>query len=308
MYAYRNPWDEAKWFFRQKSMLSKLILINVAVFILVNVASLFLWLFQVNYHPSGLSPVTYFLAVPASLNGLLLRPWTLLTYMFLQENFFHILFNMMVLYFGGRIFTEYLSERKLLNTYIIGGLTGALFYIVAYNVFPVFSKSVAYSVALGSSASVLAVLVAISTYVPEYSVILMFFGRVKLKYLALAIVLIDLLSISHGNAGGHIAHLGGAFYGFVYILSLKKGNDLTVNFGTMNFSKFFRYFTRKKKSSFYDTTTTYHGRPLSDEEYNYRKKKEQERIDKILEKISKRGYSSLTKEEKELLFKSSNNK
>ena len=309
MYTYQNPLDEAKAFFRQNSMLGKLIIINVAVFVLVNIGNLFLWLFQAQTHPAaGVSVITYYLSVPADLTELLHRPWTLLTYMFLQENFFHILFNMLVLYFGGRIFLEYLDERRLLSTYLLGGFTGAVFYVLAYNIFPVFAGSVSYSLALGSSASVLAILIAISTYVPEYSVILFLFGRVKLKYLALVIVLIDVLSITRGNAGGHIAHLGGAFWGFAYIYLMKHGKDLTVNFGTMNFKRFFRFFTRPKSASRFDTTTRDNGRPLTDEEYNYRKKMQQDKIDRILEKISKRGYSSLTKEEKEMLFKSSNRK
>jgi hypothetical protein len=227
--------------------------------------------------------------------------------MFLQEDFFHIFFNMIVLYFGGRIFLEYLNERKLLSTYILGGLSGELFYILAFNVFPVFSESVYYSVALGASASVLAILVAAATYVPDYSVVLVLFGKVKLKYLALVVVLIDLLSISRGNAGGHIAHLGGAFWGFIYIWYFKKGTDMTLNLSSMNFRKFFKYFTKPKDTTKYDTTAN-EGRPLTDEEYNYRRNNHQEKIDHILDKISKSGYSSLTKDEKELLFKSSNKK
>jgi membrane associated rhomboid family serine protease len=305
---YQNPLEDAKQFFRRKSILGRLIIINVLVFVVVNIINLLLFLFNVQNHPSdvsGISLISYYFAVPADLESLLYRPWTLLTYMFLQENFFHIFFNMIVLYFGGRIFLEYLDQKKLLSTYILGGFAGAFFYIIAFNIFPVFSESVYYSVALGASASVLAILVAIATYVPEYSVMLVLFGKVKLKYLALAVVLIDLLSISRGNAGGHIAHLGGAVWGFGYIWFFKKGTDFTINFKVMNFSRFFKYFTRPKDTSAFDTTVN-NGRPLTDDEYNIRKKNQQERIDKILDKISRSGYSSLSKEEKELLFKSSN--
>jgi len=307
MHQYQNPLDEARKFFRQKSILNRLIIINVAVFVLVNVINLFLWLFQVQNNPegiSGISLISYYFAVPADLKSLIFRPWTLFTYMFLQEDFFHIFFNMIVLYFGGRIFLEYLDEKKLLSTYIVGGLIGAFFYIIAFNLFPVFGESVYYSVALGASASVLAILVAVSTYVPEYSVVLFLFGKVKLKYLALVVVLIDVLSITRGNAGGHIAHLGGAFWGFAYIYLMKNGKDLTFNFGSMNFRRFFKYFTRPKDNSKFDTTAS-NGRPLTDDEYNHRRNNHQDRIDDILDKISKSGYSSLTKEEKELLFKSS---
>jgi membrane associated rhomboid family serine protease len=307
---YQNPLEDAKQFFRRKSILSRLIIINVGVFIIVNIINLFLMLFNVTNHPdgiSGISLIAYYFAVPADLGSLVTRPWTLFTYMFLQEDFFHIFFNMIVLYFGGRIFLEYLNERKLLSTYILGGLSGGLFYILAFNVFPVFSESVYYSVALGASASVLAILVAAATYVPDYSVVLVLFGKVKLKYLALVVVLIDLLSISRGNAGGHIAHLGGAFWGFIYIWYFKKGTDLTLNLSSMNFRKFLKYFTKPKDTTKYDTTAN-EGRPLTDEEYNYRRNNHQEKIDHILDKISKSGYSSLTKDEKELLFKSSNKK
>jgi hypothetical protein len=138
-------------------------------------------------------------------------------------------------------------------------------------------------------------------------VVLVLFGKVKLKYLAMVVVLIDLLSISRGNAGGHIAHLGGAFWGFFYIWYLKKGTDMTLNLSAMNFRKFFKYFTKPKDTSKYDTTAN-DGRPLTDDEYNYRRNNHQEKIDRILDKISKSGYSSLTRDEKELLFKSSNKK
>nr|NQU93237.1 rhomboid family intramembrane serine protease [Bacteroidota bacterium] len=307
MYSYQNPLEEVKQFFRKKTILGRLIIINVAVFLLVNIVNLFLWLLQVNNQPDsmgGISIVTYYFAVPASLQSLFYRPWTLFTYMFLHEGFFHIFFNMFVLYFGGRIFMEYLSEKKLLNTYIFGGLAGAIFYIAAFNIFPVFSNTLSYSVALGASASVLAILIAVATYVPEYSVVLVLFGKVKLKYLALAIIAIDVLSISRGNAGGHIAHLGGALWGFLYIKMMKQGTDFTVNFASMNLRRFFKYFTKAKNTGDFPPGSN-NGRPLSDDDYNFQKKHYQERIDKILDKISKSGYNSLTREEKELLFKSS---
>jgi len=310
MYYQQNPLDEARQFFSRKSILNKLIIINLAVFVIINIINLFLWLFKIDTSAdgqAGTSTVTYFLSVPADLQSLITRPWTIFTYMILQENFLHLFFNMMVLYFGGRIFLEYLNERKLLNTYIIGGLVGAAFYIAAFNIFPVFSDSLQYSVALGSSASVLAILIAAATYVPEYSVVLLFFGRVKLKYLALIIILIDLLSISKGNAGGHIAHLGGAFWGYLFISQMKVGRSLTINFRWMNLKRFFKGFVRSKSKTKNEPFTT-KGRPLSDEDYNAMKNQQQQKIDNILERISKSGYSSLTKEEKELLFRSSNKK
>ncbi|NCC72380.1 MAG: rhomboid family intramembrane serine protease [Sphingobacteriia bacterium] len=303
MHPYQNPLDDIRHFFSRKSILPGLIIINTGIFIIVQLFRVFFWLFQVkNPEMAGgeVSWISYYLSVPASFEQLVQRPWTIFTYMFLHEGFFHLLFNMIVLYFGGRIFMEYLDKRKLLSVYILGGLTGAVFYIAAFNFFPVFSSSVQYSIAMGASASVLAILIAVATYVPEYSIILFLFGRIKLKYLALILVLIDLLSIPQGNAGGHIAHLGGAFWGFLYIFLLKKGSDLSVSFHWMNFQRLHWPKRRSKKSA-----PPYTARPLSDEEYNERRRIHQERIDRILEKISRSGYSSLTKEEKALLFQSS---
>lgn len=304
MYAYQNPLDDLKRFFSRKSLLATLIYINLGVFLLVNVSKVIFWLFQVA-NPDALdgevSWVTWYFAVPASLSELAVRPWTLITYMFLHENFLHLLFNMIVLYFGGRIFLEYLDNRKLLSVYILGGLAGAFFYIGAFNFFPVFESSIGQSIALGASASVLAILIAVATYVPEYSIVLFLFGRLKLKYLALITILVDVLSIPWGNAGGHIAHLGGAFWGFLYIYALKKGSDLTVNFNWFNFKRRKKFSRASGRSE-----TNYRGRPLSDDEYNAQRREHQEKIDQILDKIARSGYGSLSSEEKALLFRSSN--
>ena len=302
MYVQNSPLDEIKSFFKQKSLLSQIILINVAVFVLVNFINLILWLFQ-SGSAEGISFVTDWFALPSNVNELLLKPWTLLSYMFLQENFFHLLFNMIMLYFSGRIFSEYLSHRKLLSVYIWGGIIGGLLYVFAYNTFPVFADAVRVSVPmLGSSASVLAILFAVATYVPNYNVPLILIGRVKLKHLAIVFIVIDILSIQRGNAGGHIAHIGGALWGFIYIWLIKNSNAM--NWGRFKFPKFsFRNGPRKAYKN-----PNYNKRPVTDDEYNKRKKQQQKEVDVILDKISKSGYSSLSKREKELLFKSSNKK
>jgi len=266
---------------------------------------LIIWLFIGQQANAVFSPVVSWFAVPSDISALLSKPWTIFTYMFLQENFFHIFFNMFVLYFGGKIFLEYLSQKKLLSTYIWGGLIGGLFYVIAFNAFPVFSQYKTLSVALGSSASVLAILVAIATYVPNYSMTLILLGRVKLKYIALALVVIDILSIQKGNPGGHIAHLGGALWGYLYIAVLKNGFDMNKFFNNFNFSNIFKTFMKPKKSASKHYSKN---RSVSDEDYNYHKKYDQKQIDSILDKISKSGYESLSKAEKEILFKTSNRK
>ncbi len=309
MYGYyqqpqMNTGDFMKRLFFGKNILSRLILINTAVYVVVIIVKLFSWLF--NIEPSGvvsLSFVGEWLALPSNLHTLLIKPWTVFTYMFLHEGFLHLLFNMIVLYFGSIIFLEYLSQSKLLWTYIMGGIAGALFFVSAFNIFPVFANIKSMAVALGASASVLAIIIAIATYVPNYSVNLFLIGRVKMKYLAIIFVVLDILSIQSNNPGGHIAHLGGALWGFVYALSLKKGTDFYSFFNTIKLPQ--RDFFKSKNYKRFNTSRPLSGRPITDEEYNKRRAASQKEIDKILEKISKSGYSSLSKEEKNLLFNSS---
>ncbi len=301
MYTQQNPLENFKNFLRQKNILSRLILLNLVIFLFVNLISLLLWLFKIDsgiQNQFGLSPIAYWLSVPSNPSLLIQKPWTIFTYMILHEDFFHIFFNMIILYLGGGIFMEYLSQKKLLSTYIWGGLFGGLLYVLAYNYFPVFQQEAKYSVALGASASVLAILVAIATYVPNYYVNLILIGRVKLKHIAIAFVIIDLLSIQGTNPGGHIAHIGGALYGFISITLFKKG----IRFGNkINVPKFsFRRGPRKVYSN------PGYKKPVSDDEYNRNKNIRQEEIDAILDKISKSGYSSLSEKEKEILFKNSN--
>lgn len=298
-----NIFSNWKDFFRGRSALSVIVLINIGVFILVSLSRLFAFLYQTQAAGDPMvgpvSVLTQWLAVPASLTTLLQHPWTLITYMFLHEDFMHIFFNMLMLYFGGKLFMEYLGGKKLVTTYLLGGLAGALFYIAAFNIFPVFGDILGNSYALGASASVLAILVAVATFVPDYSVNFMFIGRIKMKYIALFLVLIDLLSIERSNPGGHIAHLGGALWGFIYILALKKGNDPGKLFRPVR--TFFRgLFVRKPKMKVHYTQ-----RPVTDDEYSARKADQQKKIDAILDKISKSGYDSLTREEKDQLFNSS---
>ncbi len=299
----RNTGEFLKQIFFSPTILSRLILINTIIYLIVNIIGLFALLFNLTDSMS-LNPLSRFLALPADLSNLASKPWAIFTYMFLQEDFFHLLFNVIMLYFGGMIFQEYLSQKKLLWTYIIGGVFGGLFFILAFNIFPAFISISDGAIAMGASASVLAIIITISTYVPDYTVRLFLFGELKLKYLAIAFIVIDLLSIQAGNPGGHIAHLGGALWGFIYAFSLKKGNDLYKIFYKFQLPKF----TWNKKETKFGNSRPKSGRPISDIEYNKTRAATQEEIDHILDKISKSGYSSLSSKEKELLFKTSNKK
>lgn len=299
---YQNPFSNMKGFFRSKNMLVKLIIINVAVWIIVRILDVILDLFNQN----SSQEIIQWLAVPANLNALVLKPWTLFTYMFLHYDLWHILFNMLWLYWFGRIFLEYLSDRQLLSTYLIGGLAGAAMYIISYNIFPKFQEDYLRSVALGASASVMAIVVSISYYVPNYRIYLLFIGPIRIIYIALVSIGLDVLMIRSENSGGHLAHLGGAIYGFLYIYAMRRGIDFSNILNSFSRIKLKNPVKKKKKTHFRNVYTN--ARPMTDEDYNFEKKKQQEHIDKILDKISKSGYESLTKEEKELLFKTSNRK
>lgn len=284
--------------YKSLNMLQKIIVVNAIIYLFVNLGDVVLRLF--NFPDGTVSGfLTDWLAVPSSVKSLIYRPWTLITYSFYHENFLHILFNMLWLFFMGRLFTEYLGEKKILPLYLVGGLCGSLLFISFYNLFPLFSREVDIAVALGASASVLAITVAIATLLPDYEVALFLpQWRVKLKYIAIALFVIDLLSITGNNAGGNIAHIGGAIFGFIYIKQLKKGRDLTGGL-----QRLIDRITQKKKPSI----KVVFRKDASDESYHNKKANNQETIDKILDKISRSGYASLTNEEKELLFKASKN-
>jgi len=286
--------DELKQSFRSGSTLTKLIYINLAVFLVVKLIGVFYFLFKIE---DGFSLISW-LAVPADLTNLIYKPWTVLSYMFLHQDFLHILFNMLWLYWFGQIFLHYFDQKKLLSVYLLGGLSGAFIYILTFNIFPVFRDILPVSYALGASASAIAIVIAVSVYAPNHTIHLLFFGPVKLKYIALITILIDILSIASTNAGGHLAHLGGAMFGYFYIVQLKRGNNITKFFDRFMDWVFSIFKPRPKIKVTYK-------RPVNDMDYNKTNAQKQAEIDKILDKIAQSGYESLSKKEKEVLFKNS---
>jgi len=291
-------WDDIKSTFRNGSYLTRLIYINIAVFILITISAIIGFLIN-NPEISGKAPDL--LSVPSSFKSLLLKPWTIITYMFVHKDIWHILFNMLWLYWFGRIFLEYLDQRKLVAVYLLGGVCGALVYILSFNIFPAFSGIVAESVAIGASASVMAIVIAIATYVPDYTVQLFLFGRVKIKYMALAIFVLTSVMDFSVNSGGKLAHIGGAFFGYFYTINLRQGRDIGRRINSV--IDFFSTILKPGKN-----LKVTHKKPSTEYEYNKIKGEHQARINNILDKISKGGYDSLTKEEKETLFNESQKK
>jgi len=284
--------------YRKGSNLLKLIYINAVIFLLIQIIHVFAVLLNVSDLPDQL---IQYLAFPASLPEIITKPWTIITYMFLHEGFLHILFNMLWLFWFGKIFIDYFDQKKLVSVYILGGLSGALLYMVSFNLFPAFSTVLDNSIALGASAAVMAIVIATAAYVPNYTVNLVLIGPVKIKYIAIGIFLLTSIFDFSENAGGKIAHIGGAMLGLIYASRYRKGKDIGKSI-THIIDTIVTWFKPRKKMK-----VTYK-KPMTDHEYNQVKADHNEQINKILEKISKGGYDSLTKEEKEILFKESQKK
>ena len=260
-------------YFLNQPFFKKIIIINIIVFLLPLVLNTFLFLFNLKQF----SPINYFDLHPG-IGDIIRSPWTLISYSFFHIDFFHIFWNMLILYVVCKHFLNFLTNKKLIEIYFYGALMGGLFFVISYNIFPVFKN--AFSPLIGSSAAVYAVLIFACSYMPNTRVNLIFFD-IKLKYLGLFYVLLSLIQVPFSNAGGNIAHLGGAFYGFYYAKNFNK----EYSFSTFNI--FFRYIKN-----------------LSSSKQNG---SNQKKIDNILDKISKSGYESLSKSEKDFLFKNSDN-
>lgn len=290
--------------------LFKLLAINILLFVVFMVFRVFLTLGGgADLYRSLIS----FFMMPASIPEFLTKPWTIFTYMFLHEGFLHILFNMLFLYWFGMLVHNYLGSKKLVNLYILGGIAGGLFYMLIYNIAPYFSDRVDGALMLGASAGVYAVVVAAATLRPNTEFHLLLLGPVKIKYIAIFYVLIAFANSAGSNAGGEIAHLGGAFLGYYYILQLNKGKDIGIfvqavgNFLQKIFSKKPKVkVTYRRSSDAPKQSTTSSTTPRSNTRSSKPDSSTQEEIDRILDKIAEKGYDNLTKEEKRKLFDFSN--
>ena len=292
-------WDDIKSTFRNGNNLTKLILLNIALFIVITIIGIVGFLIV---NPEIINQTIRLLSVPSSLHTLLLRPWTVITYMFTHKDLLHILVNLLWLYWFGKIFLEYLDQKKLVAVYLLGGVAGAFMYVISYNIFPAFQEVVGESVPLlGASASVMAIVVAIAAYVPDYTVHLFILGRIKIKYIAFGIFILTSVMDFSVNAGGKLAHIGGALLGYLYILNYRQGLD--IGKGINNIIDYLVTIIKPAKK----LKVTYK-RSTDEFEYNKIKTEHQKEINTILDKISKGGYDSLTKSEKDMLFRESQKK
>ncbi len=277
-------------------MVRKLILINIAVFLLINVNRVFAYFIYGS--PAAADTINHWIFLPADLTRFIYQPWSLFTYMFVHQGIFHIFFNMLWLYFLGNLFQEYLGKRKLLMLYLYGGLSGGLMYMVFMNLMPVLRNSVFFPFPLhGASASVMAVIVGIATLLPNYRIRIIFFD-VKLKYIAFFMVVTSFIGMQGNNPGGNLAHLGGILSGYFYIRHQKKYSflDRWEEAVRRFFGRIFK--KRRDEKKMYRTYTTH----MKVEDT---RRPDQSEVDAILDKISRSGYDSLTRNEREILFKAS---
>ena len=277
----------------------QLIIINIVVFLTLAVVLVFSRAFQV---PDIFNFIHDQLAIPAPIGEFLQKPWTLITYAFVHDlsGVFHILFNMLVFYWFGKLFVEYLGSDKLVALYFLGALAGGLAYLLVYNTIPFYIERIgSFNGMVGASAAIYAIVVATATLIPDYTFFLLFLGPVRIKYIAGFYIVVSFLGSVGENAGGNVAHLGGALMGFIYIKQLQAG----VNWGswvTATLDWFKGLFTAKPK-----VKVTYRKQYSEAQKPKAKSSISQDEIDAILDKISDGGYESLTKEEKEKLFNAS---
>src|SRR5699024_9901139 len=252
-----------------------------------------------------LETINNWLILPRHLTEFIYKPWTIITYAFLHAGFWHILSNMIILYFSGRYFLTFFSPKRLLNYYLLVAIAGGIFFLASYNIFPVFADGKSYTL-VGASASVMAILIGVATYAP-HMMIRLFMFNIKLWWIAAFFVIKDFVMIPVENPGGHIAHLGGAALGYFYTTQLSQGRDIGAWF-----EKIMDYisgiFTKKEKKTpfqiVYRNKTKHKGKrgPYQNNSSTSDQAEKQRKIDEILDKISKNGYESLSKEEKDFLF------
>ncbi len=271
--------------------LNRLLLVNVLLFLAANLTKGILGLAGYSFTPVHLQ-----LALNSNFSFFAEHFWTLFTYMFYHLDFFHIFFNMLWLYSIGNVFAEFIGSKRIVAVYVLGGLAGGILFMLAGNFLPG-----SRGLLLGASAGVMAIVIATAVYAPNLVMNVFLLGPVRLKYIALVcFILTSLIDIDSSNTGGKISHIGGAAFGLIFALQYRKGNDLTRGL-TGILDSILNLFSRKPRSN----VKVAYKRPIPDDVYNERKVNEQKKVNEILDKISRSGYESLSKDEKDFLFNAS---
>lgn len=289
--------EDLKLQFKIGDVVTKLIFWNIAFFAIPNILFGILQLFHINID------FLKYVSLSSDPIDLLWKPWSLISYSFFHSGFLHIVFNLIMLNFVGRLFLIFFTQKQLLSLYFVGSIFAGIIYILCYGFIPALT-GITVSV-VGASASVMAILFAAVAYSPLMNIRLMFFGNVKLWHISLVLIVVDLVQLPMENTGGHLAHLGGAFFGYIYVQQLKQGRDICSWFSNI-LDTLVNVFGKKKAMPFKKVHRNYNQPPAKAISKIVTKDKKQQQIDEILDKISQSGYESLSKEEKEFLFKSGN--
>jgi len=289
---FKNAWNQPN------NAVAQIIIINAIVFVITG----FMFIFGLGEY------IRPWLGATSNLSVLPTRIWTIITYMFVHDGFFHILFNMLWLYWFGKLIQEFLGSDKVIAIYVLGGLVGVAAFVIGYNAIPMFEGIVSEATIVGASAGVTATVIAAAVFMPNYTMYLMLIGPVKIKYIALVSVFLILMGTrGNTNVGGEFAHLGGAILGWFYITQLKKGNDIggwvlkSIGFFKALFSPQPKIRVTHRSEKKTQTRRSTQSRKTA----NTSGATSQEEIDEILDKISQKGYESLSKEEKQKLFNAS---
>ena len=279
---FKNAWN------KENNALVKIILINVIIFIGASFIEVFLTLSGAG---NLFKLIINKLMLPASFTSFIIQPWSLISYFFLHLNFTHILWNMLFLYWFGKIIQDNIGNNAVISLYVLGGIIGGLSYMALFNIIPYYENRISESLMLGASAGVFSIVAGSATLLPNYTFYLLFLGPVRIKYIALFYILLSFLDVTGSNAGGEIAHLGGALIGYLFIRQLQNG--INMGEGIINIINLFNRKENKKERK----------ETIINEEH--KSDISQDEIDNILDKISESGYSSLSKKEKEKLFNAS---
>lgn len=280
-----NILDDLKLQYKTGGMVQKLIFWNIGCFLL---SLVFFYSFSV-----GKFQIPYWIALSSDIGTFVKAPWTLVAFNFFHYGFLHLIFNLLVLHFAGRLFSTYFTDKQFLGVYVLGGIFSGITFVLSYIII---GKA---GLLVGASGAIMAILLSATTYAPFMLLRIPLIGIIKLWHVTFVILLLDLIQLPLDNTGGHIAHLGGAFFGFIYIKLLQSGYDVTKPFSVL-VDFLVNLFKPKKKTPFkkvHRNTTKKAVNSFSEKDIT------QKQIDDILDKISKSGYDSLTKEEKEFLFK-----
>lgn len=293
--------QEFKNNFKSGSMTVRLIYINATVFCIIGVGLMIVRFSNPSTSLIVQNTLDNIFNLQTNWKSFLTHPWGVITYMFSHYAIFHLLFNMLMLFGIGRLYEHYLGGKRLVYTYVLGGLAGGLLEVIGQNI-----GVVKYGSVVGASGAVMAIIFATAAYIPKFKISVWGLFDLNLRTLAIILLLFNILSIGADNGTAVLAHLGGALIGHLSVKNLNSRTNIinTVMRWTMAFSKLFEKKPKIKKSYSNPSPSS---RPVSDEDYNTAKKQKQDRINVILEKISKSGYESLTKQEKEFLFQQSNN-